>query len=229
MKLFSINKMDDLKLSGFFLDNIDVVRSASIRKGGRTSKATAEKVYSHEWYEEVEMQFSKCKRLADFSNHLNEVSMTVSEALHLWLESDCGQGMNDEQIFCDTKLIAYMLDHRFKGKLLSSEYRNKATRKIMWMLKEDSHASSQKSDYSKYIEYINNRGFFYDIILDELGTKDYWETVKDIAPQLAKFGLKYSSMPAAVKCYVEITVTLDQFSKENQEKVVFIHNTMSRP
>lgn len=104
---------------------------------------------------------------------LDNENFTVSEALHLWLESKCGEGVNDDSIFCSTKLIAYMLDHRFKGKLFNSDQLNTANRKILWMLREDSRENDGKSDYSKYIEYINSPGEFFDNVLDELTAHDF--------------------------------------------------------
>lgn len=134
---------------------------------------------------------------------------------------ECGKNINDDDMMDTTRLIAYSLDHRYKGKLLSLQ-KYKVTMKILLILK--SNDKTTKSDYSYFLDYSQSKAEFANQNVEALSPNEYWKSFLSLTPKLAEMALLYVSLPSTVPK----TSDLKQFfsSVETSEKALFVRNML---
>lgn len=221
------NNLNQLETMSFFIDNIEMLRNLDV-EDTEINKSSKDLLYNRTWIEEVRKETKRFERLNSFYNKVCKENKTLSEAVQMWLIDDCGQTVNDDEMMCDTKIIANTLDHRFKGKLLASSENHKVTIKMIMMLKPTNPAEKETSEYGKFLEFRQGKGEFKCEHLDDLTPQQYWDSLSHYCPKLSDLGLRYTSLPSTANKNRVLKTNWDDFSldSELQEKALFIYNSL---
>lgn len=166
------------------------------------NKQSQQFLYDREWLKNIKSQCATLNQIENFRKSIEQKESTLSEALHLWLGMEFDG--HDSIMFSDTRILAYMLDHRFRGNRLTSVLKFRASTLVLKCLKENSENADSKDEYKKFLEYRNSDGNF-KAEFDDLSCEDFWGTFEHYAPKLSAMGKLYTSLPAGL-CLVDDTI-----------------------
>lgn len=182
-------------------------------------------LYDRDWLKEIQSQWTMINKIEKFCESIQLEESTLSEALHLWLNIEGVESLRDTIMLSNTAILAYMLDHRYRGTRLKSELKFRASKLMLKHLKEGLEDTDDDEEYRKFLEYRSIEGNFKGA-LNELSCEDFWKSCEDYAPKLSAVGSLYTSLPAGFFSLKETTVQMNghEIYGERHSKAIFIHN-----
>lgn len=207
------------------MDHVEMFRNDYLNDNIKISEEIKHLIYDRDFLKKIQKQRCMVKEVKLFCRTIERNDNTLSEAVHLWLGIENQKSFHDNNMLSHTRILSYMLDHRYKGKRLPPELKFRASKLMMRYLKGGSEIIDDQKEYSKFLEYRGTEGQF-NAELNALSCENYWKTFKDYCPKLSEMGLLYTSLPAAVYVNENMIIQMKdhQLYGENHHKAVFIHN-----
>jgi hypothetical protein len=211
----------------FFSTNIEKLRKLDVEDTVEISRSTREKLYDRNFYAKVQQNFQKFESIESFRSFIKQEPCSLSEAVNKWFELNCGENFGTG-LNCQTKIFAYVLDHRFKGSLLSAKEKHEVGMKLLMILKQPQVQQNEETEYAKFLKYRQSKEEFASEELLSLSSEEFWLTMSEYAPKLSSIALDYALFPAKVISLGPTKSYWDDLSlnADQKEKVLFIYNSL---